>query len=111
MEFTVLDTDRGTALTGTPWPEYPRPSLRRDSFVNLNGGWDFAVGGPAQLPEHFDRTIRVPFPPESKLSGIGQVFRRNRLFIIGRISPCRRNLWGGVCCCTSGLWTKKLPYS
>ena len=74
MEFTVLDTDRGTALTGTPWPEYPRPSLRRDSFVNLNGEWDFAVGDPAQLPEHFDRTIRVPFPPESKLSGIGQVF-------------------------------------
>ena len=74
MEFTELDTDRGTALTGTPWPEYPRPSLRRDSFVNLNGGWDFAVGDPAQLPEHFDRTIRVPFPPESKLSGIGQVF-------------------------------------
>ena len=74
MEFTVLDTDRGAALTGTPWPEYPRPSLRRDSFVNLNGAWDFAVGDPAQLPEIFDRTIRVPFPPESKLSGIGQVF-------------------------------------
>ena len=74
MEFTVLDTDRGTALTGTPWPEYPRPSLRRDSFVNLNGEWDFAVGDPAIMPENFDRTIRVPFPPESKLSGIGQVF-------------------------------------
>ena len=57
MEFTVLDTDRGTALTGTPWPEYPRPSLRRDSFVNLNGGWDFAVGDPAQLPEQFDRMM------------------------------------------------------
>lgn len=74
MEFTVLDTDRGAALTGTPWPEYPRPSLRRDSFVNLNGEWDFAVGDPAIMPENFDRTIRVPFPPESKLSGIGQVF-------------------------------------
>ena len=48
MEFTVLDTDRGAALTGTPWPEYPRPSLRRDSFVNLNGEWDFAVGDPAR---------------------------------------------------------------
>lgn len=74
MEFTVLDTDRGAALTGTPWPEYPRPSLRRDSFVNLNGEWDFAVGDPAIMPENFDRTIRVPFPPESKLSGISQVF-------------------------------------
>ncbi len=80
MEFTVLDTDRGTALTGTPWPEYPRPSLRRDSFVNLNGEWDFAVGDPAQSPEHFDRTIRVPFPPESKLSGIGQVFPEEQAF-------------------------------
>lgn len=80
MEFTVLDTDRGTALTGTPWPEYPRPSLRRDSFVNLNGEWDFAVGDPAQSPEHFDRTIRVPFPPESKLSGIGQVFPEDQAF-------------------------------
>ena len=24
-----------------PLNEYPRPSLRRDSFLNLNGIWDF----------------------------------------------------------------------
>ena len=110
MEFTVLDTDRGAALTGTPWPEYPRPSLRRDSFVNLNGGWDFAVGDPAIMPENFDRTIRCPSRRNPSCPVLARCSRRNRLFIIGRISPCRRNLWGGVCCCTSGLWTKKLPY-
>ena len=26
-----------------PLPEYPRPSMRRDSYVNLNGPWDYAI--------------------------------------------------------------------
>ena len=26
-----------------PWNAYPRPQLRRDSFLCLNGWWDFAV--------------------------------------------------------------------
>lgn len=47
--------------------EYPRPELERDNWICLNGDWDFAFGddGP------FDRTIRIPFCPESALSGIG----------------------------------------
>lgn len=69
MKFADLWTQAGRALAGTPWPEYPRPSLRRDSFFNLNGDWDFSVGEP-----RFDRSIRVPFPPESLLSGIHEVF-------------------------------------
>lgn len=69
MKFADLWTQAGCALAGTPWPEYPRPSLRRDSFFNLNGDWDFSVGEPC-----FDRSIRVPFPPESLLSGIHEVF-------------------------------------
>ena len=27
----------------TPWNEYPRPSMVRDSFLCLNGHWDFAL--------------------------------------------------------------------
>src|SRR5207302_2852561 len=56
------------ALTSTaaPRPEYPRPSMRRNAWVNLNGEWEFG-SGPS---ERFDRRITVPFAPESELSGI-----------------------------------------
>ena len=65
-----LTTPRGENLTGTPWTAYPRPRMRRDSYVNLNGEWDFAVGEPA-----FEgRKILVPFCPESRLSGLGEHF-------------------------------------
>jgi beta-galactosidase/beta-glucuronidase len=51
-----------------PGPEYPRPHLRREAWASLDGEWAFAAG---QEPV-FDRSINVPFCPESKLSGIGE---------------------------------------
>ena len=50
-----------------PRPEYPRPNLRRREWVNLNGAWEFGLGETRV----FDRTITVPFCPQSELSGIG----------------------------------------
>ncbi len=71
-----LLTAQGQALLNsseTPWNIYPRPQMKRDSFLNLNGFWDFAVtDGPR--PEVYDRKIRVPFCPESQLSGIHEHF-------------------------------------
>jgi len=52
-----------------PRPEYPRPAFRRTEWINLNGEWEFATGHTPR----YDRTILVPFCPESKLSGIGEV--------------------------------------
>ena len=26
-----------------PLPEYPRPQLRRNSYLNLNGIWEYAI--------------------------------------------------------------------
>lgn len=51
-----------------PWNEYPRPSMKRDSFFTLNGKWDFAIS--KSEPEEYSEKILVPFPPESALSGI-----------------------------------------
>lgn len=65
-----LITPWGEALAGTPWPVYPRPQMRRAGWLNLNGMWDFAATGCPEPPVSFDRTIRVPFCPESLLSGI-----------------------------------------
>ena len=63
-----LYTLRGETLKGDPWQVYPRPQMKRDSYINLNGSWDFAVGDTQ--PETFDKTILVPFCPECLLSGI-----------------------------------------
>ena len=47
--------------------DYPRPNFRRRNWVSLDGEWDFGSGDV----EAFDRTIVVPFCPQSSLSGIG----------------------------------------
>ena len=67
-----LITARGESLSGQPWQIYPRPQLRRDTWLNLNGDWDFAVSEEA--PDAYDRVIRVPFCPESQLSGFQEHF-------------------------------------
>lgn len=52
------------------WDIYPRPQLRRDSYVNLNGRWDFQLSPSPDFPEQYEDTITVPFCPESALSGL-----------------------------------------
>ena len=54
-----------------PLPEYPRPQLRRDSFLNLNGRWQYAIRPIREgQPAAFDGEIIVPYSPESLLSGV-----------------------------------------
>ena len=64
-----LYTQQGEEITENPWQVYPRPQLERDSYLNLNGRWDFAVSTGKRFPE-YDKTILVPFCPQSLLSGI-----------------------------------------
>ena len=64
-----LYTTAGENLTGTPWKVYPRPQMRRSSYLNLNGEWNFGVGN-FRFPDPYDKKILVPFCPESALSGI-----------------------------------------
>ena len=64
-----LYTTAGKNLTGTPWEVYPRPQMKRENWLNLNGEWDFGVGN-FRFPDPYDKKILVPFCPESALSGI-----------------------------------------
>ena len=70
----TLITPAGEHLPEIPWPVYPRPQFRRERWLNLNGWWDFAVAEGETTPAVFPRKIRVPFCPESALSGIGTHF-------------------------------------
>ncbi len=74
--FARLYTPAGEGLAADPhrqsWDAYPRPQLRRDSYLCLNGSWQFAVTDGDTPPATYDRTIRVPFAPQSLLSGIGE---------------------------------------
>ena len=68
-----LYTVAGENLTGTPWEVYPRPQMKRDSYLNLNGEWDFGIGN-FRFPDPYEEKILVPFCPESALSGIHEHF-------------------------------------
>lgn len=58
--------------------QHPNPQFERESFLLLDGNWScqFDPGKSGaerqfELSKGFDTPIRVPFCPESKLSGIG----------------------------------------
>ena len=54
---------------------YPRPLLQRESWIHLNGEWDFAIDSdehwdmPGEVP--WRAKIVVPYSPETPASGIG----------------------------------------
>lgn len=54
-----------------PLPEYPRPQLVRDSYLNLNGVWRYAFTN-GERPVEWEGDIVVPFSPESALSEVGR---------------------------------------
>ena len=70
MAYADLMTPQGETLKNPPWQSYPRPQMKRENYVNLNGVWDFTVSELSDLPDDYDQTILVPFCPESVLSGV-----------------------------------------
>jgi Concanavalin A-like lectin/glucanases superfamily/Glycosyl hydrolases family 2, sugar binding domain/Glycosyl hydrolases family 2/Glycosyl hydrolases family 2, TIM barrel domain len=61
--------------TNAPLPEYPRPQLVRDDWLNLNGIWQFQSGAtndPVPTGQTLSNEILVPYPMESAISGVMQ---------------------------------------
>ena len=77
----------------TPWgaeldpdavlQEYPRPQLVRDSYLNLNGYWQYAItSARREAPPadgEWDGQILVPFSPEAPLSGVNRQLQPQQL--------------------------------
>lgn len=74
----TLYTTKGRALSDhpeqIPWDTYPRPLLKRDDWINLCGWWRFSVRSHGEELPLTNNRIRVPFPPETPLSGIQNHF-------------------------------------
>lgn len=93
QKFASLSTPFEEKLTATPWEEYPRPSMKRDSYFCLNGKWELEILRGDKVVKSGE--ITVPFPPESRISGIEflkkpkdtLVYRKNVSFekITGRL--------------------------
>lgn len=77
-----LLTEEGEKLSGTPWQAYPRPQMVRDSYLCLNGNWDFAA--VETEPEEYTESILVPFPPQSLLSGVNRTFNKSETLFYRR---------------------------
>ena len=75
--MTTLKTRwAAAAMCEHPLPEYPRPQMVRETWLNLNGMFDYAItGANAEMPQKFDGEIRVPFALESCLSGVCRKLR------------------------------------
>ncbi|TCP29566.1 glycosyl hydrolase family 2 [Scopulibacillus darangshiensis] len=56
-----------------PLNEYPRPQMKRGQWMNLNGEWQFEAaseGDSVPTGKKLNGKILVPFPVESRLSGV-----------------------------------------
>lgn len=78
LQVPPLDTPWTDKVGLNPWPEHPRPQLKRENWLSLNGIWTWesvgttndtsGVGGPPAGP--LGTEILVPSCIESAISGI-----------------------------------------
>ena len=67
--------------------EYPRPLMRRKSYVNLNGVWKYAIKDTKGFPKKMNGDILVPFSPEAALSGVGRQLKPDEFLWYKRSLP------------------------
>jgi len=76
------DFEKDLADGAVPFSEYPRPTMKRDSYLCLNGPWQFTVRQGDKV--RFRGEIRVPFPVESRLSGVEMTVEKKDLLVYER---------------------------
>jgi len=107
-----------------PRPEHPDPQRFRRQWLNLNGSWDFAVdaglnglaaGWQKAATWSGQRSITVPFCPESRLSGVQikdflpAVWYRRAFRIPAEWRGCRVRLHFGAVDFDCRVWVNGQP--
>lgn len=72
-------------FTDCPLNEYPRPFFKRDSYICLNGLWDFQMKKDEDLPLSYSEKILVPYAVESHLSGIERLVKEDDVLFYHRV--------------------------
>ena len=83
IKLVQLSTEYEKALDKVPFYEYPRPQLKRESYLCLNGYWNFTILGQ-KGESKFNGQILVPFVPESHISGVFKEIDKDDLLIYER---------------------------
>lgn len=77
-----LTTQFEENITELPYSEHPRPQFMRAGYMSLNGNWNFTVTDGKNIK--YSGKIKVPFPPESRLSGVSMEIGKRDLMIYER---------------------------
>ena len=59
-------------MSKQPLSEYPRPQLKRKSYICLNGEWEYAIKKESNFPDRYDGKILVPYSPEVEKSAVNK---------------------------------------
>ena len=78
----------------TPFLEYPRPLLKRDSYLNLNGKWDFKVF--LKQEKIFSGEIIVPMPPESLASMVNKRFNKKARLVYTKVFNLKKEFLNDI---------------
>lgn len=74
-----------------PLNDYPRPQLKRDSFINLNGEWNYAIYDEYKKFGGYQGKITVPFSPECILSGVEKLVEPTDILYYQRYFDFKRS--------------------
>ena len=85
-----LTTPFEIAAKGNEWErEYPRPQMKRDSYLSLCGVWDLSIekkGVTTPISK-----VTVPFSPETRLSGVHRTLEKNEQYVYEKVFDLDEN--------------------
>ena len=92
-------------MDGIPLSDYPRPQLVRNSYISLNGVWKCCITRHALEPGQnrhkvvstiYEGDITVPYPPESKLSGVNHILMPDEAITYNRKFEIHKNFLNDI---------------